>query len=51
MPFFPSSGTNFLLQMTTNLGSSNGVTVTNRIRINGVIITNAPTEQAFTGLY
>jgi hypothetical protein len=40
----PPNDTNFLLQNATNLGSSNWVTVTNGIPINGVIISNAPTN-------
>jgi hypothetical protein len=41
--FFPTAtGTNFALQMTTNLTSGNWVTVTNGISISGLIITTPP---------
>jgi hypothetical protein len=49
--FFPAAtGTNFALQMTTNLTSGNWVTVTNGIPISGVIIT-APPGAAFFRLH
>jgi hypothetical protein len=45
---FPTSvGTNFVLQMTTNLGSSNWVNVTNGISFICVQITNAPSNAFF----
>ena len=39
---WPSAGTNFTLQMTTNLASGNWVTVTNGVPFFGLQITNAP---------
>jgi hypothetical protein len=45
--FFPTTpGTNFVVQMTSDLNTSNWVTVTNGISISGIIITN-PTSPAF----
>ena len=41
--FFPTAtGTNYVLQMTTNLASGNWVTVSNGIPISGIIVTNPP---------
>jgi uncharacterized repeat protein (TIGR03803 family) len=41
--FFPTAtGTNFVLQMTTNLAAGNWVAVSNGIPISGIIITNPP---------
>jgi hypothetical protein len=48
--FFPMAGTNFLLQMTTNLTSQNWVTISNGIPLTGLIITNTP-PNAFFRLY
>ncbi len=49
--FFPTaSGTNFVLQMTTNLASGQWVTVSNGIPISGIIITN-PANNAFFRLH
>jgi hypothetical protein len=49
--FFPTlTGTNHVLQMSTNLTGSNWVTVSNGIPISGLIITNPPTN-AFFRLY
>jgi sugar lactone lactonase YvrE len=47
--FFPTAtGTNYVLQMTTNLSPPiNWVTVTNGIPISGIIITNPPTAAFF----
>ena len=46
--FFPTStGTNFVLQMTTNLASGNWATVTNGIPFSGLQITNAPSPAFF----
>ena len=46
--FFPTTpGTNYMLQMTTNLASTNWVTVTNGIPFSGVEITNAPNPAFF----
>lgn len=46
--FFPTAtGTNFVLQMTTNLASGNWVSVTNGIPISGLIITNPPAAAFF----
>ena len=46
--FFPTaSGTNYVLQMTTNLVSGNWVAVSNGIPINGLIITNPPANAFF----
>jgi hypothetical protein len=46
--FFPTTpGTNFVLQMTTNLASPNWVTVTNGVPFTGVEITNAPSPAFF----
>jgi hypothetical protein len=45
-----ASGTNYLLQMSTNLASGNWVTVSNGIPISGLIITNPPAN-AFFRLY
>jgi hypothetical protein len=45
---FPKSiGTNYLLQMTTNLASGNWTTVTNAIPLNCLLITNAPSNAFF----
>jgi hypothetical protein len=41
------SGSNFVLQMTTNLSSGNWVTVTNGIPFSGLQITNAPDSAFF----
>jgi len=41
--FFPTAtGTNYVLQMTTNLASGPWVTVSNGVSISGIIITNPP---------
>jgi hypothetical protein len=41
--FFPTAtGTNFVLQMTTNLSTGPWVTVSNGIAISGIIVTNPP---------
>ena len=49
--FFPTSnGTNFVLQMTTNLNSTNWITVTNGFPISGFVVTNPP-PNAFFRLY
>ena len=49
--FFPTAtGTNFTLQMTTNLVSGNWVTVSNGIPVSGIIITN-PSGSAFFRLH
>ena len=46
--FFPTTpGTNFVLQMTTNLVSPNWVTVTNGVPFSGFEITNAPSPAFF----
>lgn len=46
--FFPTTpGTNYVLQMTTNLASTNWVTVTNGVPFSGVEITNAPNPAFF----
>lgn len=47
--FLTASGTNYVLQMTTNLvfGIGNWVTVSNGIPINGLIITNPPANAFF----
>ena len=46
--FFPTvPGTNFVLQMTTNLSTGDWVTVTNGIPISGVIVTNPPSNAFF----
>lgn len=46
--FFPTSpGTNFSVQMTTNLNSPAWVTVTNGVPFSGVQITNAPSNAFF----
>lgn len=46
--FFPTiPGTNFVLQMSTNLASTNWVTVTNGVPFSGVEITNAPSPAFF----
>lgn len=46
--FFPTAtGTNFVLQMTTNLTSPNWVTVTNGVPFSGVEITNPPSNAFF----
>jgi len=46
--FFPTAtGTNFVLQMTTNLAGGNWVTVSNGIPISGLIITNPPANAFF----
>jgi plastocyanin len=45
--FFPVVGTNFTLQMATNLSSPTWVTVSNAIPITGVIITNPPPNVFF----
>jgi hypothetical protein len=46
--FFPTTpGTNYVLQMTTNLVSPNWVTVTNGVPFSGVEITNAPSPAFF----
>ena len=46
--FFPTTpGTNFVLQMATNLVSPNWVTVTNGVPFSGVEITNAPSPAFF----
>jgi alpha-tubulin suppressor-like RCC1 family protein len=45
--FFPSVGTNYVLQMNTNLNTTNWVTVTNGVPINGMIITNPPANAFF----
>ncbi len=44
---YPQSGTNFVLQMTTNLASGNWVTVTNAVPFFSVQITNAPANAFF----
>ena len=44
---WPVSGTNFVLQMTTDLASGNWVTVTNGIPFYGLQITNAPGTSFF----
>jgi len=48
--FFPISGTNFTLQMTTNLSSPQWVTVTNGVPFSGIQVTNPP-PNAFFRLY
>jgi len=49
--FFPTApGTDFVLQMTTNLASGNWVTVTSGVPFSGIQITNAPAT-AFFRLY
>ena len=49
--FFPTAtGTNFVLQMTTNLASGNWVTVTNGVPFSCVVITN-PSVNAFFRLH
>jgi uncharacterized repeat protein (TIGR03803 family) len=46
--FFPTAtGTNYVLQMTTNLASGNWLTVSNGIPISGLIITNPPANAFF----
>jgi hypothetical protein len=45
--FYPSSGTNYNLQMTTNLSSPVWVTVTNGVPFSAVEITNAPSNAFF----
>ena len=46
--FFPAAtGTNFVLQMSTNLASSNWMTVSNGVPISGLIITNPPSNAFF----
>jgi hypothetical protein len=46
--FFPTAtGTNYVLQMSTNLASGNWVTVSNGIPISGLIITNPPAAAFF----
>jgi hypothetical protein len=46
--FFPTAtGTNFVLQMTTNLANGPWVTVSNGIPISGLIITNPPAAAYF----
>jgi hypothetical protein len=41
--FFPTAtGTNFVLQMTTNLSTGSWVTVSNGVPVSGIIITNPP---------
>jgi hypothetical protein len=46
--FFPTAtGTNYVLQMTTNLASGNWVTVSNGTPISGLIITNPPAAAFF----
>jgi hypothetical protein len=41
--FFPTAtGTNFVLQMTTNLSTGPWVTVSNGLAVSGIIITNPP---------
>jgi BspA type Leucine rich repeat region (6 copies)/PKD domain len=46
--FFPTAtGTNYVLQMSTNLASGNWVTVSNGISISGLIITNPPASAFF----
>jgi hypothetical protein len=45
---FPASiGTNYVVQMTTNLASSNWVTITNAVPVNCLLITNAPSNAFF----
>jgi alpha-tubulin suppressor-like RCC1 family protein len=44
---YPPVGTNYSLEMTTNLASGNWVTVTNGVPISGVQITNAPSNAFF----
>lgn len=46
--FFPTAtGTNYVLQMTTNLASGNWVTITNGLPISGLVITNPPPNAFF----
>jgi hypothetical protein len=46
--FFPTvTGTNFVLQMTTNLASGAWITVTSGVPISGVILTNLPNNVFF----
>jgi hypothetical protein len=46
--FFPTLGNgNFVLQMNTNLASTNWVTVTNYIPLTGFLVTNAPKNAFF----
>ncbi len=46
--FFPTAtGTNFALQMTTNLASGNWVTVTNGTPISGILVSNPPSNAFF----
>ena len=46
--FFPTAtGSNFVLQMTTNLATGNWVAVTNGIPISGLVITNPPNNVFF----
>jgi len=46
--FFPTAtGTNFVLQMTTNPSSGPWVTVTNGVPISGVVVTNPPAAAFF----
>lgn len=46
-PLPPVTGTNYVLQMTTNLASGNWVTVSNGVPLIGVQITNAPSPAFF----
>ena len=46
--FFPTAtGTNFVLEMTTNLASGQWVIVSNGTPVNGIVITNAPANAFF----
>ncbi|MEI9961368.1 MAG: hypothetical protein WDM76_09665 [Limisphaerales bacterium] len=46
--YFPTAtGTNFVLQMTTNLASGDWVAVTNGIPISGLVVTNPPANAFF----
>jgi len=46
--FFPTAtGTNYFLQMTTNLSNGPWVTVSNGVRISGIIISNPPADAFF----
>jgi hypothetical protein len=45
--FFPSNGTSYNLQMTTNLSSPVWVTITNGVPFSAVEITNAPGNAFF----
>ena len=44
---FPKNGLNYVLQMNTNLASTNWVTVTNGVMMNAILITNAPPAAFF----